>query len=68
MLNAGFLNDNLIDELIVYQSGCILGEPAAGMFGIAELTDMSERPEFELRDIRRVGADLRLIWRPAQAG
>ncbi|MGI9290239.1 MAG: bifunctional diaminohydroxyphosphoribosylaminopyrimidine deaminase/5-amino-6-(5-phosphoribosylamino)uracil reductase RibD [Gammaproteobacteria bacterium] len=64
LLNAAFLNDNLIDELLVYQSGCILGDTAMGMFSIPPLQSMKERPEFELTDVRRVGADLRTIWRP----
>lgn len=68
LLNAGFLNDELIDELIVYQSGCILGDSAQGMFGTEILEDMKSRKEFELRDVRRFGEDLRTIWRPKDAG
>jgi diaminohydroxyphosphoribosylaminopyrimidine deaminase/5-amino-6-(5-phosphoribosylamino)uracil reductase len=68
LLNAGFLNDDLIDELIVYQSGCVLGGSAQGMFGTETLEDMKSRKEFELTDVRRFGADLRTIWRPRRAG
>jgi diaminohydroxyphosphoribosylaminopyrimidine deaminase/5-amino-6-(5-phosphoribosylamino)uracil reductase len=68
LLNGGLLNDNLIDELIVYQSSCVLGEQAHGMFGTEVLTDMANRPEFELHDLRRIGDDVRLIWRPKVMG
>jgi diaminohydroxyphosphoribosylaminopyrimidine deaminase/5-amino-6-(5-phosphoribosylamino)uracil reductase len=64
LLNAGFLNDALIDELLVYQSGCLLGETGLGMFGISPLESMQNRPEFQLTDVRRIGADLRTIWQP----
>jgi diaminohydroxyphosphoribosylaminopyrimidine deaminase/5-amino-6-(5-phosphoribosylamino)uracil reductase len=64
LLNGAFLNDNLIDELIVYQAGCILGDSARGMFGIEPLEAMQSRKEFNLTDVRNIGNDVRLIWRP----
>ena len=64
LLNGAFLNDNLIDELIVYQAGCILGDSAQGMFGIQPLEAMQSRKEFDLTDVRHIGNDVRLIWRP----
>jgi diaminohydroxyphosphoribosylaminopyrimidine deaminase/5-amino-6-(5-phosphoribosylamino)uracil reductase len=68
VLNAGFLNDNLIDELIVYQSGCLLGDSAHGMFATEALQQMSERKQFSLADVRRIGDDLRLTWLPKEVG
>ena len=65
LLNGGFLNDQLIDELIIYQAGSILGEQASGMFAIPELTAMADRAEFVLHDVRKVGGDLRTTWRPS---
>lgn len=67
LLNAGFLNDDLIDELIVYQAGSILGDTARGMFAIPALATMQERRQFRLSDVRQVGDDLRLIWLPREA-
>jgi diaminohydroxyphosphoribosylaminopyrimidine deaminase/5-amino-6-(5-phosphoribosylamino)uracil reductase len=67
LLNGGFLNDNLIDELIVYQAGCVLGDSALGMFAIEPLDSMQERKEFSLKDVRHVGDDVRLIWQPRRA-
>ena len=62
-LNGALLEAGLIDELIVYLAGNILGTDGRGMFAIPELTDMSKRPEFELVDFRRVGDDCRLTYR-----
>jgi len=61
-LNGALLQAGLIDELVVYMAGSILGRHARGMFDIPELTDMESRVEFELVETRRVGADLRMNW------
>ncbi len=67
-LNGALLQAGLIDELVIYIAGSILGADARGMFAIPELSDMSQRHEFDLADTRRVGQDLRLTWtnRPEQ--
>jgi len=62
-LNGALLETGLIDELLVYMAGNILGADGRGMFAIPELTDMSKRPELELVDFRRVGDDCRLTYR-----
>jgi len=62
-LNGALLEAGLIDELIVYMAGSVLGGDARGMFDTPELVDMSLRQEFKLIDFRRVGDDLRLTWR-----
>lgn len=61
-LNGALLEAGLIDELVVYMAGAVLGRDARGMFDMAEVTDMASRVEFEIVDVRRVGADLRLTW------
>ena len=66
-LNGALLQAGVIDELVVYMAGSILGRDARGMFDIPELTDMSARPEFGLADVRRVGKDLRLTWKISKA-
>lgn len=65
VLNGALLAAGLVDELIVYQAAHVLGTTARGMFEIPALPAMSERPTFELLEVRRVGADLRLRYKPA---
>lgn len=65
VLNGALLAAGLVDELIVYQAPHVLGSTARGMFEIAPLQAMSERPGFELLEVRHVGADLRLRYKPA---
>ena len=66
VLNGALLAAALVDELIVYQAAHVLGSTARGMFELPPLQAMNERPAFELLDARRVGADLRLTYRPAR--
>ncbi|MGH8279377.1 MAG: bifunctional diaminohydroxyphosphoribosylaminopyrimidine deaminase/5-amino-6-(5-phosphoribosylamino)uracil reductase RibD [Gammaproteobacteria bacterium] len=62
-LNGALMQAGLIDEFIIYMAPCILGENAHGMFRIPALAGMQPRPELRITDMRRVGADLRLIAR-----
>lgn len=64
-LNGALIQADLVDELIVFMAGSVLGGAARGMFSTPELADLSLRKEFELIDVRRVGRDLRLSWRKA---
>lgn len=68
ILNGGFLQQGLLDEVVVYQAAHVLGGNSHGMFALDELKDMSQRPSLALNEVRRVGADLRLSYRvlPAQ--
>ncbi len=68
-LNGALLAAGLIDELVVYQAASVLGNDARGMFDLAPLGSLAERPEFRLQSVRRVGDDLRLVYTPvAPAG
>lgn len=64
VLNGALLLAGLVDELIVYQASHVLGSTARGMFDLPPLQDMARRPAFGLSDVRRVGADLRLCYKP----
>ncbi|HEY5791404.1 MAG TPA: bifunctional diaminohydroxyphosphoribosylaminopyrimidine deaminase/5-amino-6-(5-phosphoribosylamino)uracil reductase RibD, partial [Gammaproteobacteria bacterium] len=64
----------LVDELRLYLAPTLLGDGARPLLRLPELPGMAARPQLELRDVRRVGADLRVVARPlpcnspAQAG
>jgi diaminohydroxyphosphoribosylaminopyrimidine deaminase/5-amino-6-(5-phosphoribosylamino)uracil reductase len=62
-LNGALLEQGLIDEVIVYQAGCILGTDSQGMFSLSPLQTMQDRKELELTDLRKVGTDVRMIYR-----
>jgi diaminohydroxyphosphoribosylaminopyrimidine deaminase/5-amino-6-(5-phosphoribosylamino)uracil reductase len=65
VLNGALLAAGLIDELIVYVAPQVLGDTARGMFTLEPLASLDERIELAFTDVRRVGADLRLILRPS---
>ena len=65
-LTSAVLRAGLADELAVYLAPKLLGGPATaiGELGIATIDDAAE---LELRDVRRLGADLALTLRPTRA-
>ncbi len=64
-LNGSLLRAGLIDELLLYFAPCLLGDKAQGMFDLPDLGDLSERREWRIREAGLVGADLRVLARPA---
>ena len=67
-LNGSLLREGLVDELLVYLAPRILGDAARGMFHLPELRDLSESLELEVRDVRMIGRDLRVIARVRRPG
>ncbi|HET7922302.1 MAG TPA: bifunctional diaminohydroxyphosphoribosylaminopyrimidine deaminase/5-amino-6-(5-phosphoribosylamino)uracil reductase RibD [Gammaproteobacteria bacterium] len=61
-LNGALLNAGLLDELLVYMAPHLLGQGARGMFDLPTLTDMQARHELVLKDVRRIGEDVRMIF------
>lgn len=59
-LAGALLQAGLLDELVVYMAPLLLGDLAHGLFQLPELTQMSERKELKILDIRAVGKDWRI--------
>lgn len=66
-LAGAFLEQGLIDELVLYVAPCVLGDAARPMFVLPPLMRMEERRNFHVHEVGRVGDDLRLVLRPAAA-
>ncbi|HYH43106.1 MAG TPA: bifunctional diaminohydroxyphosphoribosylaminopyrimidine deaminase/5-amino-6-(5-phosphoribosylamino)uracil reductase RibD [Burkholderiales bacterium] len=62
-LNGSLVRENLVDELLVYLAPHLLGDAARGMFDLPQLDELSGRRECELKDVRSVGVDIRVIAR-----
>lgn len=62
-LNGALLEVGLVDELVLYLAPALLGSTARGLFVLPELTTMAQRIHLDIRDVRAVGRDLRLIAR-----
>jgi diaminohydroxyphosphoribosylaminopyrimidine deaminase / 5-amino-6-(5-phosphoribosylamino)uracil reductase len=62
-LNGSLLAADLVDELLIYLAPHILGDAARGMFHLPALEDLAGRRSFSVRELRRVGEDIRVIAR-----
>ena len=62
-LNGSLLREGLVDELLLYIAPRLLG-PGRGIAAIGPLASLAESLDFELVDVEKVGADLRLRLRP----
>ncbi|MBN1237129.1 MAG: bifunctional diaminohydroxyphosphoribosylaminopyrimidine deaminase/5-amino-6-(5-phosphoribosylamino)uracil reductase RibD [Gammaproteobacteria bacterium] len=66
-LNGALLDAGLVDELVLYYAPQLLGDRARGMFAISPPASLAERIELGIHDVRRFGADLRILARPVPA-
>lgn len=64
-LSTVFLQEHLVDELISYVAPTLLGQSARTMFN-AEFSRMAEQLRFKLRDVTRLGDDVRFRLIPFQ--
>ncbi len=62
-LNGALLEAGLLDELVMYLAPMLLGDTARGLFALPAFNKMDERKNLNLRDVRQVGNDMRVIAR-----
>jgi len=65
-LNASLVREGCVDELLVYLAPSLIG-PGQGMFDLPPLTQLTERRQLRFHDVTRVGDDLRILARFAEA-
>ena len=64
-LNGSLVREGCVDEFLVYLNASFLGDSAQGMLDLAAPVGLAERLKLRLCSLDRVGADLRLVLRPA---
>lgn len=62
ILNGALLNENLVDEWIVYMAPCVLGDQGRGLFTLPGIATMADKKTLRLADVRQVGPDLKLTY------
>ena len=65
-LNGSLVAEGCVDELLLYMAPRLIGEGGLGMFdlgGKGGLGELSRTPWVDLRDIARVGEDVRILAR-----
>jgi len=64
-LAGSALQAGVVDELIVYMAPHLMGDAARGLVSLPGVERMADRLQLQLLDVRQVGDDLRLRYRPA---
>ena len=63
-LNGSLMREGLVDELLLYLAPCLIGHAASGLFNLPELASLDGKRLLQIRDLRQIGEDIRLIARP----
>jgi len=62
-LNGALLAAGLVDEILLYLAPCLLGNSARGLFDLPVLESLDGKQRLALRELRMLGADLRVVAR-----
>lgn len=65
VLCGALFDQDLVDELLLYVAPTLLGDTARPLLNLTPLAWMSERHDWRIIDRRMIGADQRLLLRPA---
>lgn len=60
-LSGAFIEQGLVDELVIYQAPCILGRSAKTAFDF-DITRLSQQRRFCLDGVERIGDDLKMVF------
>lgn len=60
-LAASFITQNLVDELIIYLAPKLMGTDGRGLINMLGLESMEQAINLDIKDIRMVGSDIRVI-------
>ena len=60
-LATSLIKQGIVDELVLYLSPKIMGSDGKGLLGALGLQSMQEIIELNLRDVRQIGSDIRII-------
>lgn len=63
-LCGALLEAELVDEIIIYMAPHIMGDSAKGLFHLPGLSEMQQRINLEIKDIRPIGKDWRMTVLP----
>ncbi|HAN55789.1 MAG TPA: bifunctional diaminohydroxyphosphoribosylaminopyrimidine deaminase/5-amino-6-(5-phosphoribosylamino)uracil reductase RibD [Betaproteobacteria bacterium] len=59
-LNGALIAAGFVDEWVMYVAPVLLGDGARGLFALPEPAQMQDRRALAIKDMRQIGADLRL--------
>ncbi len=59
-LAGAFIEQNLVDELILYQAPKFMGTDGKGLVNMPSITHLKQAKELKINDVRMVGKDIRI--------
>lgn len=59
-LSGAMLDAGLVDELVIYMAPHLMGDGGRGLFHLPGLTEMQQRINLSIDDIRTIGPDIRI--------
>ncbi len=62
-LNSALYRAGVVDELLIYYAPMLLGSQGRGMLDLGALTKLEDAPRLNVRDVRPLGSDLRILAR-----
>ena len=62
-LAGALIEQDLVDELIVYIAPKLLGDQARGLCHLPALTCLADAPLWQLQDMEKIGEDVKLVYR-----
>jgi len=60
-LAGAFIEQNLVDELVLYQAPKLMGADSKSLVDMASIENLSQAKELEISDVRMVGKDIRTV-------
>lgn len=64
VLGGAMLQQQLVDEIVIYMAPCLMGNEARGLFSLPGLSEMKHRISLDIQDVRSIGKDMRVTAKP----
>ncbi len=65
-LAGALIQQQLVDELVLYMAPNLMGNQAQGLFELGEINIMSDKIQLSISDVRMIGQDIKIIAQPCQ--
>jgi len=65
-LAGALIQQQLVDELVLYMAPDLMGKQAQGLFDLGEISIMSDKIQLSISDVRMIGRDIKIVAKPCQ--
>jgi len=65
-LAGALIQQQLVDELVLYIAPDLMGSQAQGLFDLGEISIMSDKVQLSITDVRMIGRDIKIVAKPCQ--